>query len=263
MTNNSENGTRNWFWAIAFVLFVAFLVIAFLCSWGIFFFNKGSILPAIIVWLSAGIATYYWIHAMINFVSFVHKQNEGAEEPGNIQVKPLPAMCPPEDVEEKADASVGLMDYPDNRTAKKHTRDMNIKYPRYTLYENNPENFKKLKDLYDTNNGQENEMHIAVIRCSNGTDTPSIYFPELIGIVHNTAIYEQIPGRNEYKIFCKENIDDFEDRKALLKAEVLLNASSVEKKEKTQKLTASNVFNNRICSKCVYPEVRRGRPSKK
>ena len=263
MTNNSENGNHNWFWAIALVLLIAFLVIAFLCSWGIFFFNKGSIFPAIIVWLAAGIVTYYWIHAVINFTTFVHKQSKDAEEPGNIQVKPLPEMCPPEDNEEKADASVGPIDYPDNRTVKKHTKDMNIKYPRYTLYENTPENFKKLKDIYDANNGQDNEMHIAVLRCSNGTDMPSTYFPELIGIVHNIDIYERIPGRNEYKIFCKENIDDFEDRKALLKAEVLINVPSVEKREKVQKQTISTVFNNRICSKCVYPEVRRGRPSKK
>ena len=82
-------------------------------------------------------------------------------------------------------------------------------------------------------------------------------------IFHNIDIYERIPGRNEYKIFCKENIDDFEDRKALLKAEVLINVPSVEKREKVQKQTISTVFNNRICSKCVYPEVRRGRPSKK
>ena len=71
MTNNSENGNHNWFWAIALVLLIAFLVIAFLCSWGIFFFNKGSIFPAIIVWLAAGIVTYYWIHAVINFTTFV------------------------------------------------------------------------------------------------------------------------------------------------------------------------------------------------
>ena len=79
MTNSNEKGERNWFFVIAVVLLLAFLVIAFLCALGLHFYEKTWYIPAVITWASAFVTTYYWIQALFNFVEYVRKNGSGDE----------------------------------------------------------------------------------------------------------------------------------------------------------------------------------------
>lgn len=71
MTNSNEKGERNWYFAVAVVLLVAFLVIIFLAALGCHLYDVHRYVIATIVWMSCGVTTLYWIIAIINFVEYI------------------------------------------------------------------------------------------------------------------------------------------------------------------------------------------------
>lgn len=71
MTNSNEKGERNWYFIIAVILLISFLVIAFLAAAGVYFYQIEIYLLAVVFWTSCGITTLYWIKAIISFAEYV------------------------------------------------------------------------------------------------------------------------------------------------------------------------------------------------
>ena len=67
---------KNWFLAISLLLLFAFFIIISLCAFGVYMYGMGNIVVAIIAWVSAGVTTYFWTHALINFIEFIASKKD-------------------------------------------------------------------------------------------------------------------------------------------------------------------------------------------
>ena len=77
MTNTQENGGRNWFAVIAFFLIVAFiLLIVGPCACVVHLYETGKLVAAGIILLFTLVVTFFWILGLINFIDYVHKNNQ-------------------------------------------------------------------------------------------------------------------------------------------------------------------------------------------